>query len=75
MPGAALVLALSLAHARPAALQPSRGMIIATPPSTEVMIARRVDDGTVETACVDNDAAAKAFFAQAKSKTAKTKEE
>jgi hypothetical protein len=75
MPGAALILALSLAHARPASLQPSRGMIIATPPSVEVMIARKVDDGTLETACVDNDDAANAFFAQAKSKTAKAKEE
>jgi len=48
-------------------------MIIATPPSVEVMIARKVDDGTLETACVDNDDAANAFFAQAKSKTAKEK--
>jgi hypothetical protein len=68
MPGAALVLALALAHAQPAALQPARGMTIATPPSIEVMIARKVDDGTLETACVDNDDAAKAFFAGAKSK-------
>jgi hypothetical protein len=51
-------------------------MTIASPPSVEVMIARRADDGTVETACVDNDAAAKAFFAQAqaKAKTAKANE-
>jgi hypothetical protein len=67
MPGAALVLALALSHAQPlpASLQPSRGMTIATPPSVEVMIARRVDDGTLETACVDNDEAARAFFARA----------
>ena len=71
MPGAALVLALSLAHARPSSTQPSRGMTIATPPSVEVMIARRVDDGSLETACVDNDAAAKRFFAQTQSKTTK----
>ena len=73
MPGAALVLALSLAHARPASLQPSRGMTIATPPNVEVMIARRVDDGTLETACVDNDEAAKAFFAR-KSPTTKAEQ-
>ena len=71
MPGAALILALSLAHARPASQQPSHGMTIATPPSVEVMIARKVDDGTLETACVDNDDAAKAFFALSKSKTIK----
>ena len=62
MPGAALVLALTLAHAQPASVQPSpRGMMIATPPSIEVLIARRADDGTLETACVDNDDAAKAL--------------
>ena len=75
MPGAALVLALALSHAQPASLQPSRGMTIATPPSVEVMIARRVDDGTLETACVDNDDAARAFFARAKTKSAVKPEE
>ena len=75
MPGAALVLALALSHAQPAFLQPSRGMTIATPPSVEVMIARRVDDGTLETACVDNDDAAKAFFARAKKLKAASKPE
>ena len=72
MPGAALILALSLAHA-PAATQPSpRGMIIAASPNVETLIARRADDGTLETACVDNDDAAKAFFAR---KTKSTKAE
>jgi hypothetical protein len=75
LPGAALVLALALSHAQPASLQPSRGMTIATPPSVEVMIARRVDDGTLETACVDNDDAARAFFARAKAKSAVKPEE
>ncbi len=75
MPGAALVLALSLAHAQPASVQPPpRGMRIATPPSVEVMIVRRIDDGTLETACVDNDESAKAFFARPKSKTVKTEQ-
>ena len=65
MPGAALVLALTLAHAQPASVQPApHGMMIATPPSVEVLIARRADDGTLETACVDNDDASKAFFAR-----------
>ena len=75
--GAAFVLALSLAHAQPASVQPPpHGMAIATPPSVEVMIARRADDGTLETACVDNDDAAKAFFARTtKVKTAAKPEE
>jgi hypothetical protein len=71
VPGAAFILALSLAHAQPAALQPSHGMTIASPPSVEVLIARRLDDGTLETACVDNEEAAKAFLAAAKSTKAK----
>lgn len=63
--GAAFVLALSLARAQPASVQlPPHGMTIATPTSVEVLIARRADDGTLETACVDNDDAAKAFFAR-----------
>jgi len=70
MPGAALVLALSLAHAPAATQPPPRGMIIASPPSIEVMIARKDGDGGLETACVDNDDAAKAFFAR---KTKSTK--
>jgi len=70
MPGAALVLALSLAHAPAATQPPPRGMIIASPPSFEVMIARKDGDGSLETACVDNDDAAKAFFAR---KTKSTK--
>ncbi|MDQ6800605.1 MAG: hypothetical protein M3041_07170 [Acidobacteriota bacterium] len=49
-------------------------MRIATPPSVEVMIVRRIDDGTLETACVDNDESAKAFFARPKSKTVKTEQ-
>ncbi|HEY8183077.1 MAG TPA: hypothetical protein VII32_12615, partial [Thermoanaerobaculia bacterium] len=75
--GAAFVLALSLAHAQPTSVQPPpRGMTIATPPSVEVLIARRADDGTLETACVDNDDAAKAFFARAtKAKAASKPEE
>lgn len=68
--GAAFVLALSLAHPQPASVQPPpHGMSIATPQSVEVLIARRTDDGSLETACVDNDDAAKAFF----SRTTKTK--
>ena len=63
MPGAALVLALVLAQAR-SAPAPPRGMLIVPAPNVEVMIARRTDDGTLETACVDNDDAAKAFFAR-----------
>lgn len=39
-------------------------MIIAPAPNVETLIARRADDGTLETACVDNDDAAKAFFAR-----------
>ena len=70
MPGAALVLALSLAHAPAATQPPPRAMIIASPPGIEVMIARKDGDGSLETACVDNDDAAKAFFAR---KTKSTK--
>ena len=74
--GAAFVLALSLAHAQPASVQPPpHGMAIATPPSVEVMIARRADDGTLETACVDNDDAARAFFARTTKVTAAAKPE
>lgn len=75
--GAAFVLALSLAHAQAASVQsPPRGMMIATPTSVEVLIARRNDDGSLETACVDNDDAAKAFFARtAKAKAASKPEE
>lgn len=75
--GAALALALSLSHAQPASVQaPPRGMSIATPPSVEVLIARRVDDGSLETACVDNDDAAKAFFSRTtKAKVASKPEE
>ena len=76
MPGAALVLALALAHAKPASVQaPPHGMQIATPPSVEVLIARRADDGGLETACVDNDDAAKAFFARATKTKSATKPE
>jgi hypothetical protein len=76
MPGAALVLALALAHAKPASVQPPpHGMQISTPPSVEVLIARRTDDGTLETACVDNDEAAKAFFARAPKAKSATKPE
>src|SRR5213592_3681086 len=72
MPGAALILALSLAHAPAATQPPPRGMIIAASPNVETLIARRADDGTLETACVDSDDAAKAFFAR---KTKSTKAE
>ncbi|HYS55024.1 MAG TPA: hypothetical protein VER58_14800 [Thermoanaerobaculia bacterium] len=68
MPGAALILALSLAHVPASTQPPPRRMIIASPPNIEVMIARKADDGTLDTACVDNDDAAKAFFAR-KTKT------
>jgi hypothetical protein len=73
MPGAALALALTLAHARSAPQQTltPHAMVMVAAPNVEVMIARRVDDGTLETACVDNDDAAKAFFAGAKSKSRK----
>ena len=75
--GAAFVLALSFAHAQPTSVQaPPHGMMIATPPNIEVLIARRADDGTLETACVDNDDAAKAFFARTtKAKAASKPEE
>ena len=63
MPGAALILALSLARARSATSSP-RAMLIVDSPHAEVLIARRSEDGTLETACVDNDDAAKAFFAR-----------
>lgn len=68
MPGAALILALSLAHAKPA---PPRTMVIAPAPNVETLIVRRAPDGTIETACVDNDDAARAFVAGAKGKTEK----
>jgi hypothetical protein len=71
MPGAALALALSLAHARSAPQPAARGMIVAPAPNVEVLIVRKVDDGTLETACVDNDEAARAFFARGKSKGGK----
>jgi hypothetical protein len=69
MPGAALILALSLARS-PRATAAPRGMLIVDAPRAEVLIARRSEDGTLETACVDNDDAAKAFFAR-KAKSAK----
>ena len=72
MPGAAVVLALVLAHGRPAAA-PARAMIIAAAPNVETLIARRADDGTLETACVDNAESAKAFFAR-KAKSGKAVE-
>jgi hypothetical protein len=74
MPGAALVLALSLAHARPTAIPP-RQMLVVAAPNVEVMIARRTDDGNLETACVDNEEAAKAFFARPKSRSSKPEEQ
>ena len=71
MPGAALALALTLAHARSAPQQTPHAMVMVAAPNVEVILARRVDDGTLETACVDNDDAARAFFAGAKSKSRK----
>lgn len=69
MPGAALVLALALAHPKPP--PPPRAMVIAPAPNVETMIIRRNADGTVDTACVDNDDAARAFLAGAKTKSVK----
>jgi hypothetical protein len=37
-------------------------MVIADAPNVEVLVARKAADGTVETACVDNDDSAKAFL-------------
>ncbi len=69
MPGAALVIALTLAHGK--AVLPPRAMIIAPAPNRETMIVRRASDGTIETACVDNDEAMRAFLAGAKAKSEK----
>jgi len=68
VPGAALVLALALAHAKPA---PPRGMIVAPAPHREVLVLRRAPDGTIESACVDNDAAVRAFLGGSKPKAEK----
>ncbi len=62
MPGAALIVALSLMRNAPA----PRGMVIAPAPNIEVMVVRRAADGILETACVDNDEAVKTFLARAK---------
>jgi hypothetical protein len=64
MPGAALLVALSLIRTPPA----PRGMVIAAAPNHEVMVVRRTEDGTLETVCVDNDEAVKAFLARARPK-------
>jgi len=69
MPGAALVLALALAQAKPS--PPPRAMIIAPAPNVETLIVRRNTDGTIDTACVDNDDAARAFRSGARTKTEK----
>lgn len=61
MPGAALILALALARAKSA--QPPRAMVIAPAPNREVLMIRRAPDGSVETACVDNEAAVHTFLA------------
>ncbi len=61
MPGAALILALALARARLA--QPPRTMVIAPAPHRDVLMIRRAPDGSIETACVDNEAAERAFLA------------
>lgn len=64
MPGAALLVALSLMRTP---LAP-RAMVIAPTPNREVTIARRAEDGALEIVCVDNDEAVKAFLARAKPK-------
>ena len=72
MPGAVLILALALARARGGTPStPRREMIIAAPPNQEVLIAWRADDGTLETACVHSDDAAKPFLARARRISAK----
>jgi hypothetical protein len=43
-------------------------MVIAPAPNRQVMVARRNDDGTLETACVDNEEAVKALLARSKPK-------
>jgi hypothetical protein len=64
MPGAALLVAISLLRTPPA----PRAMVIAPAPNRQVMVARRNDDGTLETACVDNEEAVKALLARSKPK-------
>ena len=61
MPGAALILVLALARAK--SVQPPRAMVIAPAPNREVLMIRRAADGSVETACVDNESAVRAFLA------------
>jgi len=63
VPGAAIAFVLALAHARPA---PPRAMTIAPAPTRETMVLRKAPDGTIESACVDNDRALRAFLAGSK---------
>lgn len=65
MPGAALVIALAFARASVAT---THAMVIAAPPSQEVLMVRLTPEGTLETACVDNEQAAKAFLKSDKKK-------
>lgn len=64
MPGAALLVAISLMRTPPA----PRAMVIAPAPTREVMVVRRHDDGTLETSCVDNEEAVKALLTRPKPK-------
>jgi len=76
MPGAALALALALASARSMpAPAPPRGMVIAPAPNIEILVAKRSDDGGIETACVDNQEALKAFLARPRAKSSKVEDQ
>jgi len=76
VPGAALALVLALASARATpAPAPARGMVIAPAPNIEILVAKRTDDGGIETACVDNQEALKAFLARPRAKSGKAEDQ
>jgi len=50
-------------------------MVIAPAPNIEILVAKRSDDGGIETACVDNQEALKAFLARPRAKSSKVEDQ